>query len=204
MDQNDNIVSNININLNEQSGKILYIVAGCNGAGKTTAFRNRLSEQFNVPVFINADEIAREMCPEDVESVAFAAGRCMLQQVDEQLECDNSFCIETTLATRHFCNLIRKAQTKGFKVALFFYWLESSDLAVARVAHRVRAGGHNIPTDIIHRRYERGIHNLFHLYMPIVDYWHIDNNSGFVPMQIAEGGIEIYDNDVYNKLKRHE
>ena len=196
-------MSSVNIKLAEGTGRILYIVAGCNGAGKTTAFRKRLSSQFNVPVFINADEIARDLCPEKVESVAVKAGRIMLQKIDEQLEREESFCIETTLSTRHYCKLVENAQERGFKVALFFYWLESAELAVRRVAQRVHSGGHNIPTDVIHRRYNRGIANLFSIYLPIVDYWHIDNNSGFMPVQIAEGGKEVYDNSLFFKLQNY-
>ncbi|MBR5717261.1 MAG: zeta toxin family protein [Bacteroidales bacterium] len=191
----------VQINLDETGGRILYMIAGCNGAGKTTAFRNRLSSQFRVPIFLNADDIARELCPDDVERVAVEAGRIMLQKIDEQLEKDESFCIETTLSTRHFGRLVKRAQEKGFKVALFFYWLESPELAVCRVAQRVRSGGHNIPTDVIRRRYERGIANLFSIYLPIVDYWHIDNNSGFLPAPIAEGGKEIYDMNTFLTLQ---
>ena len=196
-------MNNVQIKLDEGAGKILYMIAGCNGAGKTTAFRNRLSKQFSVPIFINADEIARDMCPEDVESVAFDAGRIMLNRIEEQLEKDDSFCIETTLSTRHYGKLVKRAQEKGFKVALFFYWLESSELAVCRVAQRVKSGGHNIPTDVIHRRYDRGIANLFSIYLPIVDYWHIDNNSGFLPVQIAEGGKEVFDSNTFLKLQNY-
>jgi len=196
-------MSSVNIKLAEGTGRILYIVAGCNGAGKTTAFRKRLSSQFKVPVFINADEIARDLCPENVESVAVKAGRIMLRKIDEQLEREESFCIETTLSTRHYGKLVKSAQQRGFKVALFFYWLESAELAVRRVAQRVHSGGHNIPTDIIHRRYNRGIANLFSIYLPIVDYWHIDNNSGFMPVQIAEGGKEVFDNNLFFKLQNY-
>lgn len=196
-------MSSVNIKLAEGTGRILYIVAGCNGAGKTTAFRKRLSSQFKVPVFINADEIARDLCPENVESVAVEAGRIMLRKIDEQLEREESFCIETTLSTRHYGKLVKSAQQRGFKVALFFYWLESAELAVRRVAQRVHSGGHNIPTDVIHRRYNRGIANLFSIYLPIVDYWHIDNNSGFMPVQIAEGGKEVYDNNLFFKLQNY-
>ena len=196
-------MSSVNIKLAEGTGRILYIVAGCNGAGKTTAFRKRLSSQFKVPVFINADEIARDLCPENVESVAVKAGRIMLRKIDEQLEKKESFCIETTLSTRNYCKLVESAQQRGFKVALFFYWLESAELAVRRVAQRVHSGGHNIPTDVIHRRYNRGIANLFSIYLPIVDYWHIDNNSGFMPVQIAEGGKEVYDNSLFFKLQNY-
>lgn len=196
-------MNRVKIVLDKNAGKILYIVAGCNGSGKTTSFMNRLKDDFGIPEFINADEIAREMCPEDVESVAFEAGRKMLRQIDERLETDQSFCIETTLSGRHYCSLIDKAHDKGFKVALFFYWLDSPELAVRRVAKRVESGGHNIPTDVIHRRYQRGLHNLFALYIPMVDYWHIDNNSGFLPVEIAFGGQNINNSELYSKLMNY-
>ena len=186
------------------SDKILYIVAGCNGAGKSTAFRNLLSKQLDNPVFINADDIARDMCPENVESVAFAAGRIMLTQVDEQLKKDESFCIETTLSTKSYTNLVNKAHNNGFKVALFYYWLESPELAIARVAQRVAEGGHNIPEDIIRRRYSRGIYNLMHLFIKNVDYWKIINNSGLVPQDIAKGAIEISNAQQFDYLAHYE
>ena len=181
------------------SDKILYIVAGCNGAGKSTAFRNLLSKQLDNPTFVNADDIARELCPENVESVAFAAGRIMLTQVDELLKEDESFCIETT-----YVNLIDNAHNNGFKVALFYYWLESPELAIARVAQRVAEGGHNIPEETIRRRYGRGIYNLMHLFIKVVDYWKIINNSGLVPQDIAKGAIEISNDHVFDFLAHYE
>lgn len=193
----------VDIKLNETEGKILYIVAGCNGAGKTTAFKERLSELYKIPTFINADEIARDLCPSNVESVAFEAGRMMLQEIDHRLEENESFCIETTLSTRHYSSLIKRAQDKGFKVALFFYWIDSPEFAVKRVAARHRAGGHTIPEDVIHRRYHRGIINLFSIYIPIVDYWRIDDNNGFLPAKIAEGARHIHNQSIFSKLKNY-
>ena len=193
-------MNRINIDLPKSAGKILYIVAGCNGSGKTTAFRNRLSADFEIPVFINADEIARELCPGNVDSVALVSGREMLLQIDKQLEMDVSFCIETTLSGLHYRGLIEKAHDKGFKVALFFFWLDSPELAVLRVAKRVESGGHNIPVDVIHRRYHRGLCNLFSIYIPLVDYWRIENNSGFTPDKIAVVCKDIYDSVIYSKL----
>jgi len=197
------VMNRVDIKLNENDGKILYIIAGCNGAGKTTAFRERLSGLYHIPTFINADEIARRLCPSDVESVAFEAGRLMLQQIEEHIDKNDSFCIETTLSTRHYKSLISRAQAKGFKVALFFYWIDSPEFAVLRVASRHRAGGHTIPEDVIHRRYHRGIINLFSIYIPIVDYWRIDDNNGILPVKIAEGAKQVCNQLVFSKLQNY-
>lgn len=165
----------------------LYILAGCNGAGKTTASDTILPEVLNCREFVNADNIARGLSPYNVESVAFEAGRIMLHRIEELLLSDVDFAIETTLSTRSYVSLVHEAQARGYKVTLIYVWLESPELAIERVAKRVSMGGHNIPTDIIKRRYKRGIHNLLHLYIPIVDYWIETNNTNDELEQIASG-----------------
>ncbi|MBD5256645.1 MAG: zeta toxin [Bacteroides sp.] len=155
----------------------LYIIAGCNGAGKTTASFNVLPQILNCKEFVNADEIARGISPFDPESVAIQAGKLMLKRIDELLEGSNTFAIETTLATRSYKNLVKRAQQKGYTVKLLFFWLKSPDMACDRVAKRVSEGGHNIPTDVIYQRYYSGLKNLFEIYMPIVDYWALYDNN---------------------------
>ena len=125
--------------------------------------------------FVNADNIARGISPFNVEKVAFEAGRIMLTRIDELIKDHVDFAIETTLSTRSYVSMVLDAQKKGYRVTLLYVWLESSELAVERVAARVAEGGHNIPTDIIHRRYQRGIHNLLNLYIPIIDFWVVAN-----------------------------
>lgn len=136
--------------------KNLYIISGCNGAGKTTASYTVLPEILNCKEFVNADEIARGLSPFNPESVAIEAGRLMLQRIDFLLEKDTSFSIETTLSTKSYINLVRRAQEKGFSVRILFFWLNSPELAIRRVAERVAKGGHNIPEPIIRRRYTAG------------------------------------------------
>ncbi len=157
--------------------KNLYIIAGCNGAGKTTASNTILPELFDCREFVNADNIARGISPFNVEKVAFEAGRIMLSRIDELIKNQVDFAIETTLSTRSYVSMILEAQNKGYHVTLLYVWLESAALAVERVAERVAQGGHHIPSEIIHRRYQRGLHNLLHLYIPIVDYWIVANNT---------------------------
>lgn len=158
--------------------KRLYIIAGCNGAGKTTASVTVLPEILECREFVNADEIAKGLSPFNPESVAIEAGRLMLQRIEELLKADVSFAIETTLSTKSYAKLVDRAQEAGYKVQLLFFWLPSADHAIARVAQRVLEGGHNIPVDVIRRRYDAGIQNLFSIYMPIVDSWMlIDNHS---------------------------
>ena len=189
------------------TSKNLYIISGCNGAGKTTASYTVLPEVLDCREFVNADEIARGLSPFNPESVAIEAGRLMLSRIEELLERDESFSIETTLATKSYINLVRRAQTKGYNVRLVFFWLNSPEVAVQRVAERVAKGGHNIPTDVIRRRYVAGISNLFRLFMREVDYWEIYDNSEYPAVQIATGGknekTEIIIEVTYNKIAEY-
>jgi predicted ABC-type ATPase len=168
--------------------KNLYIISGCNGAGKTTASYTVLPEVLNCKEFVNADEIARGLSPFNPESVAIEAGRLMLQRIEDLLAKDESFSIETTLATKSYINLVRRAQAKGYTVRLIFFWLNSPELALLRIAERVAKGGHNIPEPIVRRRYVAGICNLFRLFMSEVDSWEIYDNSKYPAIQIARGG----------------
>lgn len=182
----------------------LYIMAGPNGAGKTTTAYTLLPEILNVWEFVNADEIARGLSPFKVDSVAFEAGRIMLQRIDYLLNKQTDFAFETTLSTRSYVSTIRRAQEAGYTVTLFFVYLSSAELAVKRVAKRVSIGGHNIPTDVVHRRYERALRNLFSLYLPICDSYLIVNNSGEEPVEVARGGLmgeKIVNPIVWNQLK---
>lgn len=169
----------------------LYVIAGCNGAGKTTASYIMLPKIFDCREFVNADNIAAELSPSNVESVAFEAGRLMLSRINQLIEEKIDFAFETTLATRSYVSLIKKAQGVGYKITLFFYWLNSPELAEIRVAKRVKKGGHNIPSDIIRRRYFRGIHNLIYLYIPICNSWIIVNNGDTLTEVVAEGASDI-------------
>ena len=168
--------------------KHLYIIAGPNGAGKTTASYSVLPKILQCREFVNADEIARGLSPFNPESVAIEAGRLMLSRIAELLHRNESFSIETTLATRSYFRLIEQANRQGYQVTLLFFWLKSPEQAIERVAERVSKGGHNIPRDIIVRRYYEGIDNLFHIYMPMVDTWVLVDNSVTPRGIIATGG----------------
>ena len=181
----------------------LYIISGPNGAGKTTASYTILPRILECREFVNADEIARGLSPFNPESVAIEAGRLMLSRIKELLSHNETFSLETTLATRSYFRLIEQAHRQGYDVTLLYFWLNSPELAKRRVAERVSKGGHNIPTDIIHRRYYEGINNLFQIYMPIVDTWIIADNSNQPREVIATGGIRnenIINN--WDKLKK--
>lgn len=121
--------------------KNLYIISGCNGAGKTTASYTVLPEILDCREFVNADEIARGLSPFNSESMAIEAGRLMLKRIEELLEKEETFSIETTLATKSYINLVRRAQAKGYSVKVLFFWLNSPELALQRVAERVAKGG---------------------------------------------------------------
>lgn len=125
----------------------IYILAGPNGAGKTTAAFNLLPNVFQTVEFVNADEIARGLSPFNVESVAFQAGRIMLERLEQLIKEWKSFAFETTLSGLFYIKFIQMAKLAGFKITFFFVWLDSVELAKNRVASRVRKGGHSIPAN---------------------------------------------------------
>lgn len=170
----------------------LFIIAGCNGAGKTTASMTVLPEVLNCEEFVNADEIAKGLSPFHPEQMAVEAGRLMLQRINILLSQHKSFAIETTLATRSYKGLVQKAKKAGYVVTLLFFWLPSPEMAEMRVASRVASGGHNIHKDVIHRRYWAGLNNLFDIFALIVDYWSLyDNSMDQVPIVVANEVIDL-------------
>jgi len=185
--------------------KNLYIVAGCNGAGKTTASFTILPEIIECKEFVNADEIAKGLSPFQPEKVAFESGRIMLKRITELLFDNQSFAFETTLSTKSYKSKILEAKEKGYTVTLLFFWLQNVELAKARVKMRVSEGGHNIEPEIIERRYFRGIKNLFKIYIPIVDGAIIfDNSNGkheLLAEKTVDGQLNIFDSIKFNELK---
>jgi predicted ABC-type ATPase len=187
--------------------KHLYIISGPNGAGKTTASYTVLPKILQCKEFVNADEIARGLSPFNPESVAIEAGRLMLKRISELLQRNESFSIETTLSTRSYFRLVEKAHSQGYDVTLLFFWLKSPQQAIERVAERVAKGGHDIPEDIIVRRYWEGLDNLFKIYMPIVDTWILVNNSETPRSVVATGGKDqktiIKDNKHFKTIEEY-
>jgi predicted ABC-type ATPase len=184
----------------------LYVIAGCNGAGKTTASYTVLPEILECEEFINADEIARGLSPFNPEKAAIEAGRIMLKKINDFIKKNYDFAFETTLASKSYLKTIDKAKENGYEVTLLFFWLDSVELAIERVRTRVAEGGHNIPEKVIRRRYFSGIINLFELYIPICDYWMITDNSNPNLRLVAEGTkeeiIKIDDDSIFNLMKR--
>jgi predicted ABC-type ATPase len=180
----------------------LYMIAGCNGAGKTTASYTILPEMLNCKEFVNADSIAAGLSPFKPERVSFEAGRIMLNRISQLIGEKVDFGFETTLSAKSYISLIRNAREAGYEISLLYFWLSSPEFAISRVAERVRNGGHNIPSNIIERRYYRGISNLIKLYIPICDNWIIIDNMDEVPEVIAQGGINmkktIKKDDIWN------
>ena len=185
----------------------MYIIAGCNGAGKTTASFNILPEILACKEFVNADEIARGLSPFQPEKVAVEAGRLMLNRISELMQEGEDFAFETTLSARSYRNLVLKAQQNGYFVTLLYYWLETPQLAEKRVELRVKEGGHNIPKEVINRRYIKGIQNLFNLYLNICDYSMVFDNSKPEPVLVYEfekGAEEtIHQPERLTKIKRY-
>lgn len=153
----------------------IVILAGPNGAGKST-----LAARFVPPgvPFLNADNIARSLTPAPGRNVDIAAGRLLLARIDEAVQAKISFALETNLTNRTLATRIPRWQQAGYTVSLVFVWIPSADLAVQRVAARVRSGGHDIPEATIRRRYKAGLHAFFEVYQPLVNAWRLYDNSG--------------------------
>lgn len=182
----------------------MYVIAGCNGAGKTTASYSILPEMLECTEFINSDEIAKGLSPFQPKAVKFEATRIMLERMRNLIESGNDFAFETTLATKTFEAILKKAKERGYKITLVFFWLDTPELAYRRVQERVEMGGHDVPKDVVYRRYNTGMRYLSRIYMPIVDYWMIIDNSNNPFRLVADGAKEevlnVYVEDVFNQI----
>jgi predicted ABC-type ATPase len=169
----------------------VYIVAGPNGAGKSTFARRFLPDYADCKEFVNADLIAAGLSPFNPESLAIEAGRLMLERIETLARSRVDFGFETTLAGRSQVSLITRLRDDGYRVHLFFLWLPTPELALARVRERVSSGGHFVPEEVVRRRFARGLVNLFHIYEPLLDtYLFFDNSENFhrlVAFKINEG-----------------
>ena len=183
----------------------LYIISGCNGAGKTTASYSLLPEMLDCKEFVNSDEFAKGLSPFDPSKAAIQASKFMLMKINYLLKRQADFAIETTLATRTLYKTLKKAQASGYTVTLLYFWLNSPELAISRVKARVEAGGHNIPEETIIRRYHTGIYYFFHLYSHICERWILADNSQIPFRVIADGSkdevINIKDQETYYIIK---
>ncbi|MEJ5170737.1 MAG: zeta toxin family protein [Fimbriimonadales bacterium] len=178
------------------------IIAGPNGSGKSTCSVALLTQFVE---FVNADLIAQEITGHTRTGADIGAGRLFLQQIERLAESRRDFAIETTLATRSLADRIIQWRNDGYRVHLVFLWLPSPDLAVHRVAFRVRSGGHDVPESTIRRRFSAGLRNLFRIYIPIVDTWRVyDNSRGADPVLIAsgvkDGPVKIAEPAAWNAL----
>lgn len=165
----------------------IIIIAGPNGAGKTTFARAFLPEEAQCPRFINADLIAAGLSPFAPEAEAFKAGRLMLAEIAACTAKGESFGFETTLSGLAYLRHIENWRQQGYHIALFFLSLLTPELAIARVAERVKQGGHNIPEPVIRRRFSAGTSNFENHYRLAVDAWALYDNSGDSPVLIEWG-----------------
>ena len=163
----------------------LFIVAGPNGAGKTTYVRDFLPQEMRCREFVNADLIAAGLSPFSPDSAAFQAGRIMLARLRELAGRREDFSFETTLSGRGYVPLLRDLRSAGYRIRLDFLWIPNLDITRNRVRQRVIKGGHNIPDDVQLRRFHLGIRNLAELYRPLLDEWHLYDNTGQHPHLVA-------------------
>jgi predicted ABC-type ATPase len=160
----------------------VIIIAGPNGVGKTTFAREFLPHEASCPVFVNADLIAAGLAPFAPDSVALHAGRVMLHELERHAATRQSFAFETTLSGRAYLRHIARWQAAGYRVKLIFLQLASADEAIARVRQRVLQGGHNIPDEVVRRRFDAGMQNFTQRYAPLADAWALYDNSGAAPV----------------------
>ncbi len=169
----------------------IIVIGGPNGAGKSTSAPEILQGALRVDEFVNADTIAHGLSAFRPEKAAIKAGRVMLARLQELASQKMNFAFETTLASRSFAPWIKELKRSGYKFSILFFWLESPQLAVNRVAERVMNGGHHVPEEVIKRRYEAGLANFFRFYQPVADHWEFfDNSNAFEPRLVACGDVD--------------
>jgi predicted ABC-type ATPase len=169
----------------EATGPTLHIIAGPNGAGKTTFAQEFLPRLAPCKQFVNADLIAKGLSPFAPEGAAMKAGRLMIEQLEELAQRREDFAFETTLSGKAYVPWLGRLKGEGYTIRLYFLWLPSVDISLARVASRVQHGGHSVPEEDVRRRFSRGLRNLFGLYRGVVDSWILFENTERTPCIIA-------------------
>jgi len=184
----------------------VVVIAGPNGAGKSTLAAEIVGKVFGISEFVNADTIAQGLSGFSPAAVALQAGRIMLDRLEALGAAGQDFAFETTLASRSFAPKLKAWQAQGYEFQLLFLWLSDARLAEARVRRRVARGGHDIPADVVRRRYERGLKNLFNLYLPIADGWRVLDNSGpgeaaHIAVRHPRCPIEVLETGIWQRLQ---
>jgi predicted ABC-type ATPase len=165
---------------------IIYLIAGCNGAGKTTFAKQFLPHEVRCLRFYNADELARGLSPLDPAAADFKAGRLLLAEIRNSIRRKETFALESTLSGKTYVRLLEKAKSGGFRIHLHYLWLSNVAIAIARVRERVRKGGHNVPVADIKRRFDRSLRHLVSNYAPLADRWAVWNNDNIPPVLMAD------------------
>jgi predicted ABC-type ATPase len=168
----------------------LFIIAGPNGAGKTTTAVKLLPEFLECVEYVNADNIARGISPFNPESVAFQAGRVMLERMRDLVDHKKDFAFETTLSAKSYVSFLKLCRKKGYNITLIFIWLDNPEIAKQRVKMRVEKGGHYIPENVIESRYRKGIDNFSRYFVALCDSWMIWNNSSDHPELVAYSDVD--------------
>lgn len=185
----------------------VYVIAGPNGAGKTTFAQEFLPHYAHCPTFINADTIARGLSGFSPDAVALKAGRILLEQIDAYAAKKTDFAFETTLAGITYLSRLKDFKKDGYRTHLFFLWIPDVKLSLARVAGRVKMGGHDIAEEVVRRRFRKGILNFLKHYRAAVDSWMLFDNSESIPRLIAEEKerkIKVADQELYDRILKLE
>ena len=183
--------------------KNIYIIAGPNGSGKTTFARKFLPDYAECNNFVNADLIAQGLSPFSPQMAAIKSGKLVLEQIKDLIHRFVDFAFETTLSGKFYKYLLHNAKNKGYKIHIFFLWIPTPELALARIKDRVVDGGHDVPEPDVKRRFYRSINNFFKLYRPLLDSWILFDNSGAIPVPIAKeekSKIIILNKILFNKI----
>ena len=183
----------------------LYIIAGPNGAGKTTFAKEFLPHYAHCDNFVNADLIAQGLSPFSPATASMRAGRLLLEQIRLLASARSDFGFETTLSGVTYVALLQRLKTQGYRTQLFFLWIPTVEMALARIADRVRRGGHDIPEKVVRRRFHKGVRNLFTRYQPLLDSWMLFDNSAITPQLIAReevGELRVFEQALFARIKK--
>jgi predicted ABC-type ATPase len=181
----------------------LYVIAGPNGVGKTTFMNRYLASKLCGLEFVNADVVARQLCPASPESVSLEAGRMAIHRIRELLHASESFAWETTMSGRTATVWLREAKNSGYQLKCYFLWAHDPQITLSRIRQRVIEGGHNIPDDISERRFFKTIRNFFEIYRELFDAWKLYETDGNELRLIAlekEGRFVLRDRQAMHRI----